>query len=50
MKKMKTVYICGEVVNTKNMSQYGFEAYLQNRYDKWLGKDKVTVKVNEFTP
>ena len=50
MKKMKKIYICGEVVNTKNMSQYGFEAYLQNRYDKWLGKDKVTVKVNEFTP
>jgi len=49
MKKMKKVFICGEVVNTNNMSHYGFESYLQNRYDKWLGKDKVTVKVNEFS-
>lgn len=50
MKRMKKVFICGEIVNTNNMSQYGFQAHLQNRYDKWLGIDKVTVIVTEFTP
>lgn len=47
---MKKVYIAGEVIKTYNLSQLGFETCLQNRYDKWLGKDKVKVRVNEFTP